>query len=160
MALRLSATVAVLVSTVGFVACGGDDDGGGVSKQDFARQANRVCNDVERELDSLSSADAKSAEDVAKLIDDVITKSREAVDRLKALPVPQGDAGQKAEDFVNTLEDELDERAIPALEDLKDAVKNGDRAAAAKAVQDVQKLDETRSDELAREAGATDCASG
>jgi len=157
---RISATIALLVSTLGVVACGGDDSGGGVSKEDFAKRANKVCNDVERELNSLSSGNAQNAEDVAKLIDNVIAKSREAVDRLKGLEVPEGDAGQKAEDFVNTLEDELDEGAIPALEDLKDAVKKGDQEAAAKAAQEIQKLSDTKSNELAREAGATDCASG
>src|SRR5215211_3988680 len=127
---RISATIALLLSTLGVVACGGDDSGGGVSKEDFAKRANEVCNDVERELNSLSSGNAQNAEDVAKLIDNVIAKSREAVDRLKA------------------------------LEDLKDAVKKGDQEAAAKAAQEIQKLSDTKSNELAREAGATDCASG
>jgi hypothetical protein len=160
MLFRLSATVALLGSALAIAACGGDDDGGGVSQQDFAKQANKVCNDVERELNSLSTANAENAEDVANLIDDVIAKSRDAVDRLKQLEVPEGEAGQKAQDFVNTLEDELNEQAIPALEDLKDAVKKGDPTAAAKAAQEVQKLNDTKSNELAREAGATACASG
>jgi len=157
---KRSAAVALLVAALGLAACGDDDGGGDVSKQDFAKQANKVCNDVERELDSLSSANVESADDVAKLIDDVIAKSRQAVDRLKGLDIPEGDAGENAEDFVSTLEVELDDQAIPALEDLKDAVKEGDQAAAAKAGQQLQKLGETKSDRLAKEAGASDCAGG
>jgi hypothetical protein len=155
-----TAALALLLPVLALSACGGDDDGGGrtSSEQQFAERANKVCNDVERELDQLGGGDG--ANDIAKLIDEVIAKSRDAVERLKALERPEGAAGQTAEEFVSALDTEIEDRAVPALEDLRDAVREKDRQAAADAGKRLQELEGAKSDRLAGELGATACSGG
>jgi hypothetical protein len=154
------AVLALLLPVLALAACGGDDDGGGgtSSERQFAERANKVCNDVERELDQLGGGN--SANDIAELIDEVIAKSRDAVERLKALERPDGAAGKTAEEFVNALDTEIEDRAVPALEDLRDAVRDKDRKAAAEAGERLQELEGGKSDRLAGELGATACSGG
>jgi hypothetical protein len=148
--------LAVLLAALGLPACGGDDEG--VSREDYADQVDRVCRQTERELNDLDVRGARTSAEVTTLIDDVIVKSRAAVDRLGALERPGGDAGETAERFVDTLQREFDERALPALEDLKKAIRTGDRAAAADAADRLSGLENAESDRFARELGADSCA--
>ena len=157
-----TAGLLLLLPVLALAACGGDDggNGGSSSEQQFAERANKVCNDVERQLDELGGGNANSASDVAKLIDNVIVKSRGAVERLKKLELPEGAAGQTAEQFVSTLDEEIEDRAVPALEDLRDAIREKDRDAAADAGKRLQELEGAESDRLASELGATACSGG
>jgi hypothetical protein len=155
------AVLALLLPVLALAACGGGDDagdGGTSSERQFAERANKVCNDVERELDQLGRGN--SANDIAELIDQVIAKSRGAVERLKGLERPEGAAGKTAEEFVNALDTEMEDRAIPALEDLRDAVQEKDRQAAAEAGERLQELEGAKADRLADELGATACTGG
>jgi hypothetical protein len=152
----------LLLAVLTLAGCGGDNggNGGSSSEQEFAKQANKVCNDVERELDELGGGNATSANDIAELIDNVIVQSRAAVDRLKKLERPEGAAGETAEKFVNTLDEEIEDKAVPALEDLRDALREENQQAAAEAGKRLQELDGGESDRLASELGATACSGG
>ena len=153
--------VALLLAALVLPACGGGDDGDGgdrVSREDYAQQVSEVCADVERELSELVNADPETSAEVTDLFDDVIAKSRAALSRLKALERPSGDAGETADRFVETLEREFEAEALPALEDLGDAIRSGNREAAANAAERLARLENTESGRLARELGADACA--
>ena len=153
--------VALLLAALVLPACGGGDDGDGgdrVSREDYAQQVSEVCADVERELSELSIADPETSAEVSDVFDEVIAKSRAALNRLKALERPSGDAGETADRFVETLEREFEAEALPALEDLGDAIRSGNREAAANAAERLARLENTESGRLARELGADACA--
>jgi hypothetical protein len=148
------AVVALLVALV-FAACGGDD---APSREDFVEDAERICRDTEKELRD-AAGDASSRREVAEAIDTVIERTRSSVDRLQELEVPDGDAGRTAEDFVDALQSDVEDEGVPVLEDLRDALREGDQEAARQAVRRLQGLERnSRSDRLARELGADACA--
>jgi hypothetical protein len=152
-----AAALALALAAIALPACSGDDDGG-VSRQDYAKQLDKICDDAERELQALDLGSAKTAAQVTARLDRVIAKSQAAVDRMKALEPPGGEARKTAERFVNTLEREFEKDALPALDDLRAAIMNGDRAAAADAADRLGKLENAQSDRLARQLGADSCA--
>ena len=156
MAPRGTAVLALVLAALIPAACGGDEDG--VSRDVYAKRVNEVCDDAERQLRKLDIGSAETSAEVGALIDDVIAKSRAAVDRLKALERPSGDAGDTADRFVATLEREFAGDALPALDDLKAAIRSGDRGAAADAAERLSELENTESDRFARQLGAEACA--
>jgi hypothetical protein len=156
---RGGVTVPALVTAALILpACGGDDDGGDISREDYAERVNRVCDDAERELRELNVGSAETSADVTALIDEVIVKSQAAVNRLKAIERPAGEAGETADRFVDTLEQEFDEVALPALEDLKQGIRNEDRRTVANAARRLNGLETAESDRFARALGADSCA--
>jgi outer membrane murein-binding lipoprotein Lpp len=148
-----TALVAVVIAVALLAACSDDD-----STDDYVTRVSRICTEVEHELSGLESTRAESRRERAALIDDVIATSREAVRRLKAIEPPDGDDGETAERFVSTLEREIDNDAVPALEDLRDAVISGDPRAADDAGARLRRLERSKSDRYAHELGANACA--
>jgi hypothetical protein len=146
--------LALIVSVLGLGGCAGDD----ISEEAYAERVNLVCRSIESELNQLARASPESAGETAELIDDVIGKSRAAVTRLKAIERPDGAGREAADRFVTTLERELEQQAIPALEDLRTAVKGQDREAAADAAARLERLERSESDRRARAVGADACA--
>jgi hypothetical protein len=80
------------------------------------------------------------------------------VDKLKELERPEGEDGETAEKFVNAVASDIEGKGIPALEDLRDAVKKNDEQAAQQAAARLQGVETAESDKLARDLGATACA--
>lgn len=152
-----TAVLALLLATLALPACGGDDDDG-VSREDYAERVDRVCDDAVRELRELDLRGAETRAEITGLFDNLIVKSRAAVDRVKALERPEGDAGETADRFVGALDREFERGLLPALEDLKNAILSGDREAAADAAERLNALENAESDRFARELGADGCA--
>jgi hypothetical protein len=153
---RLS-PLAILFVSVGLAACGGgDDDGDAPSKQEFAKSAEQICRDTAKEIEKIGGS-AETPEDVAKTIDKVIKKSQDAADQLVDLDRPDGADGETAKRFTEGFRQELNEKLVPALQDLKSALEKKDPAAAQKAAAELQKLEATDSDKAARELGANAC---
>ena len=149
--------LAVLLVSLGIAGCGGDDDSGGApSKAEYAKNAEKICQDTEKELESIGDG-AKSPEEVANAIDKVIDKGRKAADDLVALERPDGQAGETAEDFSEGFRSELNDQIVPALEDLQAALKKKDVQAVQAAAKKLQDLETSKSDKAARELGATAC---
>jgi hypothetical protein len=147
--------LALVASVLGLTSCNGDDG----STEEYAKRVNRLCTDIERELSQLDSTRVETPQETAALIDDVIARSRAIPRRLKAIDPPGGEDGDLAERFVRTLEREVEDDAVPALEDLRDAVRRGDRAGAEEAGGRLRGLESSKSDRYARELGADACAS-
>jgi hypothetical protein len=101
---------------------------------------------------------ANSPDEIAAAVDTVIEETQKSIDKLKALDRPDGDAGDAAGKFVDAIQTDIEGKGIPALEDLRDALKKGDQAAAQKAAQNLQAIQTTNSDKLASDIGAKGCA--
>ena len=153
---RLVPLIVVLLG-FGIAACGGDDDGGSApTKAEFAKDADKVCKDTEKEIEKIGQG-ASSPDALADAIDKVIAASKNAANKLTDLERPDGDAGDTATKFAEGFEQELNDKLIPALEKLKKAIQDKDAQAAQAAAADLQKLESTQSDKYARELGATAC---
>jgi hypothetical protein len=151
--------LALALLSFGLVACGDDDDGGGdaPTKQEFAKAADKICNETEKEFESIGQG-AESPEEVANAIDKVIDESRDAADDLVALDRPDGADGETATQFVEKFKEELNSKLIPALEDVKKALEAKDAQAVQEAASKLQGLEAVESDKFARELGATACS--
>jgi hypothetical protein len=156
-------TLAFVLMSFGLVACADDDDGGGggdaPSKAEFAKQADKICKETEKEFESIGQS-AESPDEVADAIDKVIDESKSAADDLVALDRPDGADGETATKFVETFKQELNEKLVPALEDVKNALEAKDAQAVQEAAANLQKLEATESDKYARDLGATACSGG
>jgi hypothetical protein len=139
---------------LGFAGCGGGDDA--PSKAEFADEAEKICENAEKQLDNIGE-NAESPDEIASAIDKVIEQSQSSVDELRELERPDGDAGEAAEKFVNALETDIEDKGIPALEELRDAVKANDQEAAQQAAQKLQAIETSNTDELAKDIGASGC---
>jgi hypothetical protein len=153
--------LAFALLSLGLVACGDDDDGGGggdaPTKAEFAKAAERICNETQKEFERIGQG-AESPEEVANVIDQVIEESQSAADELANLERPEGADGETATQFAETFKKELNEKLVPALEDVKEALESKDPQATQEAVSKLQGLEATESDQYARELGATSCS--
>jgi translation initiation factor 2B subunit (eIF-2B alpha/beta/delta family) len=148
---------ALLLGLLAFAAaaCGDDDDA--PSREDFADRASEICRDARQALDDVAEG-ARTPEEIANAIDRVIEESRRVVDELGDLERPEGDAGETAERFVETTRTEIEDRGIPALEDLRDAVEEDDQRAVRDAERQLEAIDTEQSNRAAEEVGARACA--
>jgi hypothetical protein len=138
---------------VGLMACDGGD---APSPSEYAEDAEEICRDAEQRLEDASEG-AATPDDVADAVGTVIEETRSSIDELRELEVPDGEAGERARRFVDALESEVEEKGIPALEDLRDALQDGDRRAAQQAAERLQQIQRSEADRLAREVGAAAC---
>jgi hypothetical protein len=152
----------VLLALLAFAlaSCGGGDDDGSPSEADFAERAEEICRETKDVLEGVAPEDADSAEDLADAVDQVIEESETAVDELAELERPEGRAGERAQAFVQATRDEIQGEAVPALEDLKAALQDGDQQAAQDAARALQQIDSSATNQAAREVGAKDCGEG
>jgi hypothetical protein len=127
------------------------------SRQEFADQANEICREAERSLENVGQ-NAESREEIANAVDRVIEESRSALDELGDLERPEGDDGETAERFVNATRREIEDKGIPALEDLRDGLESGNQDAAREAARRLREIDTEESNQAARDLGATACA--
>ena len=74
-----------------------------------------------------------------------------------ALERPEGDAGKTAEEFTEGFKSELNNKIVPALEDLQAALREKDVQGVQEAAEKLQSLETSKSDKAARELGATAC---
>jgi len=91
------------------------------------------------------------------VIDKGIKRTQQAADELSDLDRPEGEDGETAGTFVEGFEKQLNDKLVPALEDLKQAIDDKDQQAVQQAAEKLQGLENDASDQAARKLGATDC---
>ena len=105
---------------------------------------------VQRDRPSTPDELVAFADKLARTLDD-------GVRELKAVDRPDGDDGVKAQRWLDALQRQSDD-AKAALAALKEAARKRDGAAVARAIQRIQRIDSSRVDRLAADAGARGCA--
>jgi hypothetical protein len=151
-----AAPLTLIMLVLGLVACGGSSSDA-PSKADFAANADEICKSAETALQDVGKNASNPAE-IAAAVDKVIAETQKSVDKVKELKRPEGADGKAADKFVNALEADIEGKGIPALKDLRDALKANDQKAAQQAAQALQAIQTTDSDKFAREIGAKGCA--
>lgn len=144
-----SATAAIALSAAGLIACGSDEPA--ASKQAFARDADRICRESQREFDEIQRKPARSAAAAEDQAEALIEISSEALDQLRGLEPPP--------ELEPTFERYLEarERALGYLEDGRDAAANNDPEAYLEAKQKAASEQGDRL-QLAQSLGMRDCS--
>jgi hypothetical protein len=152
-----------VAATGGVASCGGGGSGGGggdaPSKQEFARNADKICADVEQRVSDLNKVKPRSLSDLTHFIERLKDAVSDGVTRLQALERPSGEAGRTARQFTDALDREYQRQVLPALNQLEKAVADRDEKALQVASRKLQATQSRESDRLASALGATKCAS-
>jgi hypothetical protein len=135
--------------------CGGSDT---PSKQEFARNADKICADVESRVNELNKANPQSVSDLTRFIDQLKAAVDDGINRLQDLDRPDGDAGKTAKQFTDTLDGEYEKQVLPALDQLEKAVIDRDKKALKAATKRLDAVKDTESNRLASQLGAKKCA--
>ena len=147
-------SLTVVLLAFGVSACGGGDDA--PSKAEFGDAADKVCTEAEKAVRGIGG-DASTPAEKAKAVDKLIDATQASLDNLKELDRPDGAAGEAAQKFVDSLASDIEDKGIPALEKVRDALKAKDEAALQKAGQELAAIDSSKTNRLARAAGAKGC---
>ncbi len=146
-------TLLFVVGSLGLAACGGDDK---PSKAEFANSANNICADLKKATERLGRPD--SVAELETFASDAEKEIDAAVGRLDGLELPDGEAGDKAQEFVDAIKNDANDKLKPALTDLRNAAQAKDEKAIVEAGKKLQAIDTEDSDRLANEIGARGCA--
>jgi hypothetical protein len=149
---RIAAAVPLVALAV--AGCGGDDK---PSREEFARNADQVCRDLERQSEELSRNEPESVRQVVDFAKRARSTAEDAVRRVRELEVPEGEDGEKAREWQAAVTAEAENELIPALDELQKAAEANDEQALLAAVQKIQDVEATRSERLARELGMQEC---
>jgi hypothetical protein len=149
---RLAPILLVLIAFAA-LSCNGDE---APSQEEYAEQANEICREAKDSLENLGE-EARNRDDVPGAINRVIEEARQTVDELADLELPEGDAAERAERFVDATRAEIQGTGIPALEDLRRAFERGDQEALQEAIRRLRQIDSSASNRAARAVGASDC---
>ena len=147
--------LALLVAVVAVAGCGGEDK---PTKEEFARSANAICVDLDRQSDELAETEADTPQDFVAFARRARDTAREVVRRVRELEVPDGADGEVAEAWQDAVQQQAEEQLIPALDRLEKAAQDEDREALLAAAQELQDVDSRRAERLAGDLGATRCA--
>jgi hypothetical protein len=114
---RFLAGLAGAAAIAALASCGG---GSSVSPQEFQTQANRVCRDVERQLDRIQVTVPATADQAEKQAGAVVDVSEQGLGNLRKIEPP--------DDVQSTYDRYLDarEKAIRLIEDARDAAAEND----------------------------------
>ncbi len=137
--------------------CGGQDK---PSREEFVREAEAACAEVERQAERLSGTRPKDVDELVAFAEDVRKTTDDAIARIEDIETPEGDAGETAERWKEAARAEADE-ANAAIDALKKAAESGDDQALLAAVQDLQRIqadENSGADRLSRELGLKRCA--
>jgi hypothetical protein len=150
---RLSLLFVLMSMTLAACGGGGDDK---PSADEFAKDANNICADLEKAGDRLQ--EPKSVAEIEQFASDAENEIDEAVTRLDELETPEGEDGEKAQAFIDAIKKDTDEKIKPALQELRNAAQAKDEKAIVAAAEKIQKVDTKEADKLANDVGARGCA--
>ena len=145
------------VALVLVAGCGGDDDDK-PTKEEFARSADAICVDLDKQSDELGNTEPDTPQDFVAFARKARDTARDAVRRVRELEVPEGADGEVAQAWQDAVEQQANEQLIPALDRLEKAAQDEDNQALLAAAQELQDVDSSRAERLAGDLGATKCA--
>ncbi len=145
----------VLGALVVLAGCGGEDK---PTKQEFARSADAICVDLEKQSDQLSQEKPESIDDVVEFAQQARETARDAVKRVRGLELPEGADGDVAKAWQDAVAGQAEQELIPALDRLEKAAEDGDQQGLRAAAQELESLESTRAERLAADLGAKRCA--
>ena len=136
--------------------CGGGS--GAPTRAEYARNADRLCVQLEQQVNEAESGSPTSAADIGAYADRVARALSRGVQALDNVRRPDGKDGEKAKAYVDELRRQVDTEARPALGELKAAAVRGDKAGVQAAVHRLRTVDSSKLNRLARAVGADGCA--
>lgn len=149
-------TAALIVpSVLALAACGG-----GVSKEDYAEDLDKICTDIESKTEEIGQAQPDNPGELSNQLDEIRAAVRDGIERMKDVERPDGEDGEKAEEYVTKLETTLNEDVLPALDEFEAAIAARDQEKIQAAAQRLQSIDEAETRQLAEDLGADECAEG
>ncbi|HEX8205478.1 MAG TPA: hypothetical protein VF587_05410 [Solirubrobacteraceae bacterium] len=145
----------LLAALFALAGCGGEDK---PSKEEFARSADAICVDLEKQSQELAETQATSTQDIVDFAGRARETARSAVSRVRDLEVPEGADGDVAEAWQDAVVTQAEDELIPALDRLEKAAKENDEQALLAAAQELEALESSRAERLAGDLGARRCA--
>ncbi|MGZ6643937.1 MAG: hypothetical protein ACXVFT_19210 [Solirubrobacteraceae bacterium] len=137
-------------------ACGSSDT---PTKAQYGQNASRVCAQLESKTNDAAAGSPTTPDQIVAYADRLQKVLEDGVQQLDNVKRPAGKDGEKAKAYVDELRREVETQIKPALAQLKDAARKNDAAAVQSAAKRIQGLDDSKIKQLARDAGATGCAS-
>lgn len=129
-------------------ACGGGDR---LSREEYVAKADAICEKYGKQLDALP--EPQTVAEVAGVAERALPIARKGVDELRRLEPPE-ELESKVDDWLAR-----DAKNVQAIENLRDAAKDGDPAKIRSIVAE-SAANEKKADALAREIGLAKCAEG
>ena len=134
--------------------CGGSS---APTRATYGKNVDKVCATFDDRVSAIQRKAPKTTDELVAFADELGSVIDEGVAKLSAVERPDGDDGVKAKRWIDAFKRQADEQIKPALAALKDAARSKDAAALQRAAQRIQKVDDTRVNQLARDAGSRTC---
>ena len=134
--------------------CGGSS---APTRATYGKKVDKLCTTLDDRVSAIQRKAPKTTDELVAFADELGRVIDEGVDELSAVERPDGDDGVKAQRWIDAFKRQADEQIKPALAALKDAARRNDTGALQRAAQRIQKVDDTRINQLARDAGSRTC---
>ena len=152
---RLSLTVLAVLCAAVVAGCGGP------SKEEYASEANKICAQIQKDLQQVSQGgQTNDPKEINQRTDQAVQAFSTGVNKINDLDTPSGEAGEQAEQFSAAFEKFLKEDYQPGVEKLQKAVSSRDREQIRAAALELRSINTQDVNRLAGELGVTECASG
>ena len=150
------AAALLIVAAVAAVAggCGGSS---APTKATYGKNVDKLCATLDDRVSAIQRKAPTTTDELVAFADDLGRVIDDGVRQLSDVKRPDGADGEKADRWIKELMRQKDEAIKPALAELKDAARRKDTAALQRAAQRIQKVDDTRVNKLARDAGSRTC---
>lgn len=139
----------LLLATTLVAGCGGDGSGDGLTREEYANQADAICAKYKQQTDALDRP--ATLADLANVADDVIPILKKARDELRDLKPPANEQ-TAASSWLDQFE-----VIISDVEKIRDKAKENDSAGVQKLAQPALAHNK-RANDLATQLGMTTCA--
>ncbi|HEX5901197.1 MAG TPA: hypothetical protein VFY32_17465 [Solirubrobacteraceae bacterium] len=151
---RAAGVLIVVAVTLLAAGCGGSS---APTRATYGKNIDKICSTFDDRVTAIQRKAPKTTGELVAFADELGRVIDEGVEKLSAVERPDGDDGVKAQRWIDAFRRQANEQIKPALAALKDAARRNDTAALQRAAQRIQKVDDTRINQLAREAGSRTC---
>jgi hypothetical protein len=151
---RAAGVLIVIALAVIASGCGGSS---APTKATYAKNVDKLCSTLDERVSAIQKKAPTTTEELVAFADDLEKVIDDGVRQLSEVERPDGADGDKADAWIKELTRQKDRAIKPALAELKDAARSKDTAAIQRAVKRIQRVDEKKVNQLAREAGSRSC---